>query len=143
MTDRALDRRKAQAQGPFHLVHLVVHIRDFEHGVDQAMEIDDLSVVGCAHAHVMDRADEFDLGRDLDQRLAHRRDACGWSFAAGLVEWLQRLNMGFDLNPWAQLIANGLLEPSRDIMGGADGKSAVHLRIERNTKVSAYLMFDD
>src|SRR5262249_22203742 len=116
MTDRALDRRKAQAQRPFHLVPLAMHIRDFEYGIDQAMKIDDLSVVCCAHAHVMDRADEFDLGRDLAQRLAHRRDACGWGVAAGLVEWLQRLDMGFDLDAWAQLLANGLFESGGDIM---------------------------
>src|SRR5262249_39676283 len=103
----------------------------------------DLSVVGCAHAHVMDRADEFDLGRDLDQRLAHRRDACGWGFAAGLVEWLQRLDMGFDLDAWAQLLADGLFESGCHIMGPAGGKGAVQLEIERNRESSADRMYGD
>ncbi len=143
MTDRAFDRRKAQAQRPFHLVHLVVHVRDFEHGLDEAMEIDDLSVVGCTHAYVMDLADEFDLGRDLDQRVAHRRDALGWRVATGLIEWLQRLDMRFDLDTWAQLLADGLFESSRDVVRLADGDGAVDLEIERNRKSSADRVHDD
>ena len=96
------------------------------------MEIDDLSVVGCAHAYVMNRADQFHFGRDLDQGLAHRRNTFGWRFAAWLIEWLQRLDMGFDLDTRAQLLADGLLESGRDLVRRADGKGAVYFQIKRN-----------
>ena len=36
-----------------------MHLRHFQRGVDEAMEIDDLAVIGRAHAHVMDCADQI------------------------------------------------------------------------------------
>src|SRR5205823_11160266 len=61
VADHALDRGKAQAQCALHFVDLVVDVRDFEQRIDEAVEIDDLAVLGRTHAHVVDCPDEVDL----------------------------------------------------------------------------------
>ena len=84
------------------------------------MEIDDLAIVGFAHPHVVDRADEVDFRRDLDQRIAYRRDAPGRGVAAGLMTRLQRLDMGFDLDSGSQLLADRLFQPAGNFVGRAE-----------------------
>jgi hypothetical protein len=127
VADRALDRREAQPERPLHLVHLVVHVRDLERRIDQAMKIDDLAVAGRAHAHVVDRADEINLCRDLGQRLAHRCDTLSGGVATWLVERLQRLDVGLDLDLRSELVADRFFEPGCDIVRRADRESAVDL----------------
>src|SRR5262249_47194153 len=131
VADRTLDRGKAPPQRALDLVDLVMYLGDREGGVDQAMEIDDLAVVGLAHPHVVHLADEVDLGRDPAQRLAHRRDARGRRLAAAAIVGLQGLDVRLDLDVGPELVADRLLEPSRDVMRRGKRKRAVDLEIER------------
>ena len=62
------------------------------------MEDDDLACVCFAHTHVMDFADEVDVGCNFIERLANGRGPLGWSIAAGLPLRLHRLDMSLNLN---------------------------------------------
>ena len=55
-------------QGALERVDLFVHRLHAQCGIDAAVEIDDLAVVGLAHAHIMDVADDAALRCEFRQR---------------------------------------------------------------------------
>src|SRR5436305_3001652 len=93
MSDDALDRRKLAPQRALDVVDPLMHILDGEHRVDAAVEIDNLTLGGFAHAHVMNLPDKGDVRGNFRKRLAHGGDPFIRGIAPRQAPYLQRLNM--------------------------------------------------
>jgi hypothetical protein len=135
--DHPLDRGEALAERPLHLVDLLVHVGHPERGIDQAMEIDDLAVIGLAHAHVVHLSEQVDFRRDGDEGIVHFPHSLGRRIAAALVAGLQRLDVGFDLDFGPQLVAHRLLEAVGDLVRAAERQAPVHFEVERDRQSTA------
>ena len=131
MADDALDHRKAPPQPALQRIHHVVHGADRKRRIDLAVKIDDLAVAGLAHAHVVDFADRGDFGGERRERLAHFGDARGRGVAAGQNVGGQRLDMGFDFDVGAELLAHRFFEPARHFVRGIERHGAFDFEIHR------------
>src|SRR5262249_23941531 len=96
------------------------------------VKIHDLAVLGLAHTHVVHFADKAELPRKCRQAGLYRSNALRRGLATGKAEQLQRLQMRFHFDIRAELVADRGLKPRGDVMGGAKGKIAINLEIERD-----------
>ena len=128
---------KAPAQPALERVDQVVHRADRERRIDAAVKIDDLAVGGLAHAHVVDLAEVGDFRGERQERVAHFADARRRGVAAGQHVGRQRLDMGFDLDVRAELVAHRLFEPGRGVVRGGERLRAVDFKIGRHRQAAA------
>src|SRR5262249_43197181 len=70
VADHALDLGKARPQAALDVVDQLVHLADPDRRVEVAVEVDDLAVLGFAHAYVMDVTQAAAPGGELGQRRA-------------------------------------------------------------------------
>ena len=136
MADRARDGGKAKAQGPLQLIDLVVNIRDLDPGIHHAVEIHDLAGVSFAHPHVVNLADQVDVGGNLGERVVDCRDALRRRLSPMLAMRLHRLDVRFDFDVRSQFLADGFLQSAGDVMRGSEGETAVDLEIKRDREPS-------
>src|SRR3569832_222505 len=129
MADDALDLRRAGLERALQRVDIVVDVVNRELGVAPAVEVDDLAVLGLAHAHVMHVANDAASGRLLAPRDRHGSDALRRSLAAGHVLRLQRLDMGLDLDAVSEFGFDRVLERVGGFMRRAESMPAIDSEI--------------
>ena len=87
-----------------------------ERGIDPDMEVDDLTFVGFADAHIVHIADHAALGSNLRECQLHRAHALRRCLAAGSLRRLQRFDVGLDLNGGPELLAERSFQLVGDVV---------------------------
>src|SRR3569833_4195323 len=76
----ALDLRRTSLQRALQRIDAVMDVVDGKLRIDAAVEVDDLAVLGLAHAHVVHVADAAAIGGEFAQRDRYGADALGRRF---------------------------------------------------------------